>query len=311
MSMSSNFDADIAQRIKAKGKPEQAQKLSRIEETAARLVEVKTQYNDLDRASYTARHLRNEKYSAASHIKIAMDAALHEQHTLEQALSVAKPESLVDVLITLTVSLWRLDAIRDLASEDFKDDFETDRGIVENTLERAIPVLEKHAGISLAELGLDSYFTLSKSPEELIADVAALKEENLRNLAAFTGAEPVTNPAEYELLKGKLRRIIVAWKTIEDLDAAQDEDPVRVALMAVAHTAEQEIADLPAESLAVAAAKLVIAKIAELRDDLIDQADGGWNCDQQAAQAALKAIEWFGLKELYDAYYPGAEGCAS
>jgi hypothetical protein len=303
-----NLDADIAHRIKAKGKPEQqAQKLSRIEETGARLVELKTQYNDLDRASYAARHLRNEKYSAASHIKIAMDAAHHEQYTLEQALSVAKPESLVDVLITIAVSLWRLDAIKGGVSEGQEDDFETDRGIVENTLERAIPVLEKHAGVTLSELGLDSYFTPSKSPEELIADVSALKEANLRDLAAFTGAEPITDPAEYELLKGKLRRIIVAWKTIEALDAQEDEDPVRVALMAVAEAAENEIADMPADSLAVAAAKLVLSEMAELRHDLTQRGEnGGWHRAQQATQAALKAIEWFGLRDLYEVYEESA-----
>jgi hypothetical protein len=52
MEMSADFDTEIAQRIKAKGKPEtpdnRAQKQSRIEEIAARLAEIKEQYNALD-----------------------------------------------------------------------------------------------------------------------------------------------------------------------------------------------------------------------------------------------------------------------
>jgi hypothetical protein len=108
-----------------------------------------------------------------------MDAAYHQKDTLEQALSVANPESLVDLLITISVSLWRLDVIKGAASDEKeKADFETDRGIVENTLQRAIPVLEKHAGVTLAELGLDDYFSPPKSPEELVADIAAMKEVN-------------------------------------------------------------------------------------------------------------------------------------
>jgi hypothetical protein len=288
---------------------------SRIEETAARLVEVKNQYNELDGASYTARRLpkrsgRGEKYCAASRIEIAMDAASHEQYTLEQALSVAKPESLRDTLITIAVSLWRLDSIKNAAVEN-EADFETDRGIVENTLQRAIPVLEKHAGVTLAELDLDDYFTPSKSPEELIADVAALKEANLRDLSAFTGAEPITDPAEYEFLKGKLRRLMVVWKTTEELNC-DDEHPLHIALFAESSGIENEIADMPADSLAVAAAKLILAQIHRLGDGLTERsANGGWHCEQQTAQAALKAIEWFGLKDLYDAYYPGEEGDAS
>ena len=39
-------------------------------------------------------------------------------------------------------------------------------------------------------------------------------------------------------------------------------------------------------------------------DLMLRSVNGGWHCSQQAAQAALKAIEWFGLKELYDAYIP-------
>jgi hypothetical protein len=165
--MSSDFDAEIAARIKAKGTPERP---SRIEEIATRLAEIKAQYAALDRASYAARRLpkHSGEYCAASHIKSAMDAAYHEQHTLEQALSVVRPESLRDVLITIAVSFWRMDAIKE-------DSFETDCGIVENTLERPIPVLERHAGVTLVELGLDSYFTPRKLLEELIADVAALK----------------------------------------------------------------------------------------------------------------------------------------
>jgi hypothetical protein len=197
------------------------------------------------------------------------------------------------------VSLWRLDAIKGAAAAD-EDDFETDRGIVENTLERAIPLLEKHAGVTLAELGLDSYFTRPKSPDELVADVAAFKEANLRDLAAFTGAEPVTDQAEYELLSGKLRRMLVAWTAIEALDAQEDEDPVRVALNAVAETAEKEIADLPADSLAVAAAKLIVARLYDFQEP--DSSEDSWTDEGLLAQSALKAIEWFGLKDLLDAY---------
>jgi hypothetical protein len=312
-----NLDADIAHRIKSKGKPEQAQKLSRIEETAARLAELKRQGNALETASYTASRLpkHRAKYCPEAHIKIASDAAYHEQCVIEEALSVTKPESLVDVLITLTVSLWRLDSIKFAATED-KENFETDRGIVENTLERAIPVLEKRTGVTLAELGLDSYFTPSKSPEELIADVAAMKEAYLRDLSTFTGAEPITDPAEYEFLKEKLRRIILAFKAIKDLKIDENDDGADGALCRslekVATAAEDEIADMQADSLAVAAAKLVFAQFCDMRHDLtVRNSNGGWHCDQQTAQAALKAIEWFGLKDLYDAYYPDEEECTS
>ena len=46
--------------------------------------------------------------------------------------------------------------------------------------------------------------------------------------------------------------------------------------------------------------------MASIRPDIRarNDQDGGW-CDVQLhAEAALKGIEWFGLRELYDAYLP-------
>ena len=246
--------------------------------------------------------LRKQEYCHESHLKSASNAIAREREILETALSAEKPESAKDALITIAVSLWRLDAIKGAAVED-KEDFETDRGIVENTLQRAIPVLEKHAGVTLAELGLDIYIGPSKSPEELAADVAKLKErarEEYGELARFSGAEPVSNPEEYEFLKKRLKRFMIAWKTINDLDAEEDEDPVRIALLAVSEKAQQDIADLPDRSLAVAAAKLVIAQIGKRHE--YREPGGHWTQEVLTGEAFLKAIEWFGLKELHDSY---------
>jgi hypothetical protein len=92
---------------------------------------------------------------------------------------------------------------------------------------------------------------------------------------------------------------------MDDLHAREDKDPLRIALLDTAGKAQQEIADLPDRSLAVAAAKLVVAQMAELRGDIENRQPGGhWTQEALTAEAALKAIEWFGLKELYDACIP-------
>ena len=69
----------------------------------------------------------------------------------------------------------------------------------------------------------------------------------------------------------------------------------------MAEKAQQDIADLPDRSLAVAAAKLVIAQIGE-QHDIERGPDGHWTQEGLTGEATLKAIEWFHLKELHDSY---------
>jgi len=242
--------------------------------------------------------LRKQEYCHQSHLKSVSDAISREREILETALSAEKPESAAEALIVTACCAYRLDLIKAAISEGGDDQDDTDRRIVEDTLARVIPALEKLAGVTIQELGLESYFSPPPSPSELVADVAKLKERARQEhgeLAGFSVAEPVSNPKEYEYLKERLKRIMTAWKTMNDLNAIEDDDPLHIALLAKAEAAEEEIAALPAMSLAVAAAKVVISAMAELRSDLmIRNANGGWSCPQQTAQAALKAIEWFG-----------------
>jgi hypothetical protein len=101
---------------------------------------------------------------------------------------------------------------------------------------------------------------------------------------------------------------LIALKAIVDLKA---DNALRVSLQEVGRAAEDEIASMPAGSLAVAAAKLVVAGMAEARSDWTHRnANGKQRCNQRAAQATFKAIEWFGLEELYNAYFECREADA-
>jgi hypothetical protein len=171
---------------------------SRIQEIGARLAQLKRQFNEVDGANFVISRmpesvLKTQDYSHRSYLDAASTEIEREMEILERSLSVEIPESTIDALIMTACCSYRLDIIKAAVSEggDAQDD--TDRLIVEDTLNRVIPALEKLAGVTCAALGLDAYFTPQKSPEELVADVAALKQANPSSLM---GAEPAGEEAD-------------------------------------------------------------------------------------------------------------------
>ncbi len=290
--------------------PAEPAKVSRIEEIAARLAELERDRNELDVISVKLRNspsgpMREFDRRKSSAIENEMKRILREIWILEEMLSISKPQTASEILITTAVASYRVDALKFTDIEKGQPAYEKDCAILESTFSYSIPALEQLAGVTLKELGLECYFSLPETPKALAAGFAELKEASVNGLCAFTGLEPITDRAEYELLKDQLRRIIVAFKAIQDLDAYEDDDPLYIALFARAKDAENAISVMADDSLAVAAAKLAVARMGELRQDINERDyEGGWTQDSLCAQAALKAIEWFGLKDLYDAYAP-------
>jgi hypothetical protein len=78
-------------------------------------------------------------------------------------LSICEPQTLRDVLVMLSIAGYRLSAI-DTNEESYNDDIR----VLDRTLSRTIPLLEKLAGVTLAELGLESYFGRDRSIQELL-----------------------------------------------------------------------------------------------------------------------------------------------
>jgi hypothetical protein len=94
-----NLDADIAHRIKAKGKPEPAQKLSRIEEIGALVAELASQGDQIDQLCGKLKHIADRKdeigrdaYASLHYFEARSKGLCSHKMALEDAVSWETPD---------------------------------------------------------------------------------------------------------------------------------------------------------------------------------------------------------------------------
>jgi hypothetical protein len=134
-----NSDSIIAGKTPAGG-------LGLIDEIAARIAQIKADYNELDEASIRLGNLilnAREPIGASELIYLEREMAKLERegHILELMLSICEPQTLRDVLVMLSIAGYRLSAI-ETSEESAKDDIL----VLGRTLDRTIPLLAKLAG---------------------------------------------------------------------------------------------------------------------------------------------------------------------
>jgi hypothetical protein len=100
---------------------------------------------------------------------------------------------------------------------------------------------------------------------------------------------PEKDSDHYEVVKGRLRRCMEAWR---DNDGSQDTGATLRALDG-----------LNPGSLEVAIGKVIISVGTEIHNELTHPIP----CTRLNAQAALAGLEWFGLREFYDECFNKAE----
>jgi len=149
-----------------------------IDEISARIAQLKADYDKLDDASIRLSNLTwtaEEQIGGSEliYLEREMTKLEREEAILEEMLSICEPQTLRDVLVMLSVAGYRLSAI-DPNEESSKNDIR----VLDRTLSRTITLLEKLAGVTLAELGLESYFGRDQNVQELLA--AAAKVEAAR-----------------------------------------------------------------------------------------------------------------------------------
>jgi len=146
-----------------------------IDEITARIAQIKADYDKLDEASIRLSNLRRTAGapiggSELIYLEREMTKLEREEATLEQMLSLCEPQTLRDVLVMLCVAGYRLSAI-ETNEENSKDGI----CVLGRTLDRTISLLEKLAGVTLAELGLENYYGRDRSVEELLAAAAKVE----------------------------------------------------------------------------------------------------------------------------------------
>jgi hypothetical protein len=144
-------------------------------------------------------------------------------------------------------------------------------------------------------------------PAELLAKEIGRRADLVSNLLEglrgdsdgqqITSIAPRDDP-HFEEVKERLRQCIELWKVLNtDGNSIEKED----ALNEEARAAEEQICDggFNPGSPVVAAAKLIIAKGTALNTELKRVRE-----ERLEYEAALGGLEWFGLRELYDEYFP-------
>jgi hypothetical protein len=146
-----------------------------IDEITTRLAQIKADYDKLDEASI---RLSNLSRSAGQHVggielvylEREMTKIEREEAALEQMLSLSEPRTLRDVLVMLSVAGGQLSEL-----ETGEESYGESIRLLGCTLDRIIPLLETIAGVTLTELGLESYFGRDRSVEELLAAAAKVE----------------------------------------------------------------------------------------------------------------------------------------
>jgi hypothetical protein len=152
---------------------------------------------------------------------------------------------------------------------------------------------EGASALDFVEEALGSFWELGEG--KALRFLITTHVQQTRRLAALVEqaeAHPVCPEKEgaaYDAIKAVLRNCFEAWR---DYDSDDGEKSVE---------ADQVIERFNPLSLAVAIAKLIIAKGTEINSELKQEAF----CDRLEAEAAAAGLEWFGLRELYDEYFPG------
>jgi hypothetical protein len=163
-----NFDS-IAPRLAASP--------TEIERLAARIAALRADSDRLEAASFdlftACRRDGNDPQMAASRQINERSRAIEDEiATLEEAISIASPVTISDIYIALAVAAYRLSCAADVApgSEEGADlpVFKRECAILQNTFDRAVVGLQKFAGVDLKALGLQHYFPVPLSIDELI-----------------------------------------------------------------------------------------------------------------------------------------------
>jgi hypothetical protein len=146
-----------------------------IDEIATRIARLKADYEKLDDASIRLSNLSSaagERIGGSEliYLEQKMIKLERQEVILEEMLSICEPQTLRDVLVMLSIAGYRLSAI-DASEESSKNDIR----VLGRTFDRAIPMLEKLAGVTLADLGLESYFGRERSIQELLAAAAKVE----------------------------------------------------------------------------------------------------------------------------------------
>ncbi len=146
-----------------------------VGEITTRIAQIKADYDKLDEVSTGLSNLTRtagEQIGSSEliYLEREMTKLEREEAILEQVLSICEPQTLRDVLVMLAVAGYRLSAM-DANEKVSRDDIR----VLDCTFSRIIPLLEKLAGVSLAELGLESYFGRDRCVHELLAAAAQVE----------------------------------------------------------------------------------------------------------------------------------------
>jgi hypothetical protein len=282
----SNLDADIAHRIKAKGKPEQAQKHSRIEELNAQIAELDHLYGDLD---HLTAHFEdggdNERKFIKTRAQEAMIRNSNDKDALVRSLSLEQPATPREVLIFV---LRALSPVQEILSSGIKDDanmYEVEEGhLALSLLRRIIPSLETLSGTS-RDLGCGDYYYSLPTDAELV--------EGLKVPLKTEASIPL-----HETLKGQLRNVFLAYKAFQDLGEDSDS-PLGAPLWERTSVEDNKIRNWNSDEPEVGIAKLITSMTGMIHRYF------GEACDEaMAADAALAGLRWFGLEDLYYECFP-------
>jgi hypothetical protein len=176
--LASNLDTDISRNLAKKTLAEPA-KFNQIEVIAARIAQLKAEYDRIDGVSTRLSQVKDQSIGISENIYLEKKMTQIEKDLviLEEALSLCEPSNARELLIVLAVSSYRLDSVKGCDPGDTKNMFERDCDVLERTLDNAIDALEKLAGVTLKELGLETYSGAGRprTVDELIA--AASKAE--------------------------------------------------------------------------------------------------------------------------------------
>ena len=164
----SNLDADIAHRLKAKGKPEEAQKRSRIEEIAVLVAQIVDRESRVDALCDELKDIAESKdeigrdaWASHCHLKAESDSLSARKMALEDAVSWETPTTAREAFLMMLLCGWRN------ANAGKEETAVVDRLIYQITL-----FLEGISGTTAEELGLESF--ISRSDEDLLEEADGL-----------------------------------------------------------------------------------------------------------------------------------------
>jgi hypothetical protein len=180
------------------------------------------------------------------------------------------------------------------------------RGIMHTCFEIAIgaETMIRLADHALENCGIEDHHQVHELAHsvDLLANEMRRRADLVYNFLENDGARSRANGHEgagkhFEEIKQILRKRIEGWKAYSGIPLEGEPEAFRAA----EHAAIEEIGRLASDSpLEAAMAKLIISKGTLINNELRLDAF----CDWLEAKAAADGLEYFGLRELYDGYFP-------